>query len=182
VAEIRAMCAIGQRGQLGLNGRLPWEGNKGREYVDDVARFFARTRGHVIIAGPTTVASIPAFAYEERTICEIRSDNDPAEVLAQFPDRVIYVGGGPPVWTAYAPFIQHWDITRLPYDGEADRWFDSAWLVAAPRQSPANEPAPRLARGFLCPGGLAAILLCNFVMIVRSVRFAIGGRKVRDQD
>ena len=34
------MCAIGQRGQLGLNGRLPWEGNKGREYVADVARFF----------------------------------------------------------------------------------------------------------------------------------------------
>ena len=40
------------RGQLGLNGRLPWEGNKGREYVADVARFFDMTRGHVIIAGP----------------------------------------------------------------------------------------------------------------------------------
>lgn len=131
MAEIRAMCAIGQRGQLGLNGRLPWEGNRGREYIADVARFFDMTKGHVIIAGPRTYASIPDFAFEERTICEIRSDNDPAEVLAQFPDRVIYVGGGPPVWTAYAPFIQHWDITRLPYDGEADRWFDPAWLVAS---------------------------------------------------
>ena len=50
------MCAIGMRGQLGLNGRLPWEGNKGREYVADVARFFDMTRGHVIIAGPRTVA------------------------------------------------------------------------------------------------------------------------------
>ena len=77
MADIRAMCAIGQRGQLGLNGRLPWEGNKGREYVADVARFFEVTRGHVIIAGPTTIASIPAFAYEDRTICEIRSDNHP---------------------------------------------------------------------------------------------------------
>ena len=74
LADIRAMCAIGMRGQLGLNGRLPWEGNKGREYVADVARFFDVTRGHVIIAGPRTVASIPAFAYEDRTICEIRSD------------------------------------------------------------------------------------------------------------
>ena len=27
----------------------------------DVARFFEVTRGHVIIAGPITVASIPAF-------------------------------------------------------------------------------------------------------------------------
>ena len=34
------------------------------------------------------------------------------------------------MWAAYAPYIRHWDITRLPYDGEADRWFDPAWLVA----------------------------------------------------
>jgi len=89
------------------------------------------TRGHVIIAGPRTIASIPAFAYEDRTICEIRSDMAPQDVLAQFRHRVVYVGGGPPVWMAYAPFIQHWDITRLPYEGEADRWFDPAWLIAA---------------------------------------------------
>ena len=131
MADVRAMCAIGQRGQLGLNGRLPWEGNKSREYVADVARFFDVTRGHVIIAGPRTVASIPAFAYEDRTICEIRSMNHPAEVLAWFPERVVFVGGGPPVWKTYAPFVRHWDITRLRYDGDADRWFDPAWLVAA---------------------------------------------------
>ena len=130
MADIRAMCAIGLRGQLGLNGRLPWEGNKGREYVADVARFFDVTRGHVLIAGPTTIASVPRFAYEDRTIFVIRSGMDPEAVLAQFPERVVYVGGGPPVWTAYAPLIRHWDITRLPYDGEADRWFDPAWLVA----------------------------------------------------
>jgi dihydromethanopterin reductase len=130
MADIRAMCAIGLRGQLGLNGRLPWEGNKAREYVADVARFFDVTRGHVLIAGPTTIASVPRFAYEDRTIVVIRSGMDPQAVLAQFPERVVYVGGGPPVWTAYAPFIRHWDITRLPYDGDADRWFDPAWLVA----------------------------------------------------
>ena len=52
LADVRAMCAIGMRGQLGLNGRLPWEGNKGREYVADVARFFDMTRGHVHHRGP----------------------------------------------------------------------------------------------------------------------------------
>jgi dihydromethanopterin reductase len=30
----------------------------------------------------------------------------------------------------YAKYIRHWDITRLPYDGEADRWFNPTWLVA----------------------------------------------------
>jgi dihydromethanopterin reductase len=130
MADIRAMCAIGLRGQLGLDGRLPWEGNKAREYVADVVRFFDMTRGHVLIAGPKTIASVPRFAYADRTIVVIRSGMEPEAVLAQFPERVIYVGGGPSVWTAYAPFIRHWDITRLPYDGDADRWFDPVWLLA----------------------------------------------------
>ena len=129
--EVRAMCAIGLSGQLGLKGRLPWEGNKGWQYQADVARFFDLTKGHVLIAGPTTIASIPPLAYRHRTIVEIRSHMDPKEVLARFPERVIYVGGGPPVWETYAPFIDHWDITRLPYDGEADRWFNPAWLTAS---------------------------------------------------
>ena len=128
--DVRAMCAIGLRGQLGLNGRLPWQGDKRREFRDDVARFFEMTRGHVLIAGPKTISSVPAFAFEERTIVTIRSAEAPEEVLARFPDRVVFIGGGPPVWDVYARFIRHWDITRLPYDGEADRWFNPQWLVA----------------------------------------------------
>ena len=131
--DVRAMCAIGLRGQLGLDGRLPWEGNAGREYRADVARFFDVTRGHVLLAGPRTIASVPPWAYEHRTIAVIRSGTAPEDALARYPDRVVYIGGGPPVWTAYAPFIRHWDITRLPYEGEADRWFDPAWLVAGGR-------------------------------------------------
>ena len=129
--DIRSMCAIGQRGQLGLHGSLPWEGAKGEEFVRDVARFFEVTRGHVLMAGPKTIASVPDFAREHLTLVVIRSGDKPEEAVARFPGRTIYIGGGPPVWTAYAPLIGHWDITRLPYDGEADRWFDPAWLVAA---------------------------------------------------
>src|SRR5689334_9719152 len=126
MTQVRAMCAIGQRGQLGLKGRLPWEGRKGPEYVADVQRFWDLTRGHVLLAGPRTRASIPAFAYADRTIVEIRSGMKPEETIARFPGRVVYIGGGPSVWAAYAGLIQHWDITRLPYDGEADRWLDPA--------------------------------------------------------
>ena len=128
--DVRSMCAIGRRGQLGLNGRLPWEGNPGREYRADVARFFDLTRGHVIAAGPRTIASVPDWARADRTWFELRSSMAPEALFQRFADRVIFIGGGPPVWAVYAPFIRHWDITRLPYDGEADRWFDPAWLVA----------------------------------------------------
>ncbi|MBS7539265.1 dihydrofolate reductase family protein [Ancylobacter lacus] len=127
---VRAMCAIGRRGQLGLRGELPWEGDPDPVYAADAARFFEATRGHVLIAGPATRASIPAFAEADREVVEIRSRDVPAEVLARFPGRVVYVCGGPALWASYAPWVQHWDITRLPYDGAADRWFDPAWLTA----------------------------------------------------
>jgi len=128
--DVRAMCAIGQRGQLGLHGRMPWEGEKAQVYRDDVARFFELTRGHVILCGPRTARSFPEFARRDRTIVEIRSSMAPTDALARFPDRVVYIGGGPAVWSAYACLVRHWDITRLPYDGEADRYFDPAWLIA----------------------------------------------------
>jgi len=127
---VRAMCAIGQRGQLGLDGRLPWEGNRDPEYVADVQRFFDATRGNVLVAGPKTIASVPAWAHADRTIVAIRSSERPEDVIARFPGRVIFIGGGPPVWAAYAHLIQHWDVTRLPYDGPADRYLDPAWLIA----------------------------------------------------
>ncbi|WP_181706378.1 dihydrofolate reductase [Chthonobacter rhizosphaerae] len=129
MADVRSMCAIGLRGQLGLNGWLPWEGDRRPEFVADVERFFELTRGHVLIAGPRTVASVPDWAREERTVVEIRSHMVPEEVIARFKGRRVFVGGGPSVWAAYAHLIQVWDITRLPYDGPADRWFDPAWLV-----------------------------------------------------
>ena len=128
--DVRVMCAIGRRGQLGLAGRLPWEGAKDPEYVADVERFWAQTRGHVIIMGPRTYASVPAFAFAERDIVEIHGSDMPDEVLARFPGRVVFIGGGPSVFAAYAHHVRLWDINRLSYDGEADRWFDPHWLVA----------------------------------------------------
>jgi len=131
--DVRVLCAIGLSGQLGLRGGLPWEGDRRPEFKADVARFFELTRGHVLLAGPATVGSIPPFAFEDRTIAVLRSTDDPEATLRRYSGRVVFIGGGPPVWSAYARFVRHWDITRLPYDGEADRWFDPAWLKTGAR-------------------------------------------------
>lgn len=128
---VRVICAIGRSGQLGLGGAMPWEGNRGPEYLADVARFFELTRGHVLLAGPKTIASIPEFARHDRELVVLRSSMDPEPTLGQFAGRVVFIGGGPPVWEAYARYVSHWDVTRLPYDGPADRWFDPRWLTAA---------------------------------------------------
>jgi dihydromethanopterin reductase len=130
MADVRVICAIGRRGQLGLGGAMPWEGNNDPEYIADVQRFFDLTRGHVLMAGPKTIASIPPFARLERTLVELRSSMKPEAMIAMFPGRVIFIGGGPPVWAAYAPLIRHWDITKLPYDGPADRYFDPGWIIS----------------------------------------------------
>jgi dihydromethanopterin reductase len=135
MVDVRAICAIGVRGQLGLHGRMPWEGERARAFREDVARFFEITRGHVLVAGPRTIASVPAFARSDRTWVVIRSHEAPEAVLARYAGRVVYIGGGPAVWTAYAPWIRHWDINRLPYDGDADRWFDPQWLIAGGAKS-----------------------------------------------
>ncbi len=128
--DVRAMIAIGLRGQFGLHGKLPWEGDKRPEFKADVARFWEETRGHVILMGPKTYASVPSSGFAERTIVAIRSGQAPEAALAPFQGRVVFIGGGPSVYTAYAHLIRHWDINRLPYDGEADRWFDPAWLIS----------------------------------------------------
>jgi dihydrofolate reductase len=70
VTDVRAVIAIGRSGQFGLRGRLPWEGNRGREYVTDVERFFELTRGHVLIMGHRTFISVPDFAFKDRDIIE----------------------------------------------------------------------------------------------------------------
>ncbi|RWK55543.1 MAG: diacylglycerol kinase, partial [Mesorhizobium sp.] len=105
---VRVVCAIGQAGQLGLKGGLPWEGNRSPEFVADVARFFDLTRGHVLLAGPKTIASVPDFAHADRDLVVVRSSMDPEDTLQRFVGRVVFIGGGPPVWDAYARFVSHW--------------------------------------------------------------------------
>ena len=99
MVDVRVICAIGKQGQLGLNGRLPWEGNPGTEYKTDVQRFFALIRGHVVIAGPRTITSFPDWARSDRTLVEIHAADELDAILKRYCDRVVYVGGGPPVWT-----------------------------------------------------------------------------------
>jgi len=131
---VKCMIAIGRSGQLGLNGHLPWEGNSEPDYVADVARFFEKTRGHVLLAGPRTIGAVPEFAYRDRTIQILRSNMNPEQVLLHYIGRTVFIGGGPAVWDAYAPYIEHWDINRLPYDGPADTWFKPEWLIAGGKQ------------------------------------------------
>ena len=97
---VRVICAIGQSGQLGLKGVLPWEGNREPEFIADVARFFDVTRGHVLLAGPRTIASVPEFARRDRTLAVLRSNMDPEQTLRQYAGRVVTSAAGHPFGTS----------------------------------------------------------------------------------
>jgi dihydromethanopterin reductase len=116
VSLCKSPTCIGLSGQFGLRGRLPWEGNRDREYVADVERFFDLTRGQVLIMGRRTFSAVPDLACKDRDIVEIQASDRPEDVPARFASRVVFIGGGPPNYAAYAPSIRHWDINRLPYD------------------------------------------------------------------
>jgi dihydromethanopterin reductase len=92
-----------------------------------------------LLAGPKTIASIPGFARGDRELAVLRSSMDPEDTLGRYAGRVVFIGGGPRVWDAYAKFVSHWDVTRLPYDGPADRWFNPLWLTAGGETSPERQ-------------------------------------------
>jgi dihydromethanopterin reductase len=90
---VRVICAIGQSGQMGLKGHLPWEGDRSPEYKADVARFFEITRGQVLAAGPKTISSVPEFARSDRDLFVLRSSMGPEELFKRFAGRIVFIGG-----------------------------------------------------------------------------------------
>lgn len=89
----RVICAVGQSGQMGLKGHLPWEGDRSPEYKADVARFFEITRGQVLAAGPKTISSVPEFARSDRDLFVLRSSMGPEELFKRFAGRIVFIGG-----------------------------------------------------------------------------------------
>jgi dihydromethanopterin reductase len=96
VSLCKSPTCIGLSGQFGLRGRLPWEGNRDREYAADVERFFDLTRGQVLIMGRRTFSAVPDLAFKNRDIVEIHAFDRPEDVPARFPSRVVFIGGRPP--------------------------------------------------------------------------------------
>jgi hypothetical protein len=56
---------------------------KARRALNTPPCFFELTRGHVIVLGPRTYRSVPAFAHNDRTVVAIRSTEQPADVIAR---------------------------------------------------------------------------------------------------
>lgn len=116
---ITAIVAIGRRGQLGLNGELPWHDSA------DLKWFREYTAGKVVIVGSSTASKLPELPG--RIVVVWHRDTRPAELVKQHPDAVII--GGAMTYKAFAQYIKRWHISMIDYDGPADSWFKQSTIT-----------------------------------------------------
>ena len=116
---IAAIVAIGRRGQLGLNGCLPWHDK------EDLKWFREYTAGKVVIVGSATAKKLPELPG--RTVVVWHRYMPPSELVKQYPDAVII--GGAMTYRAFSPYIKRWNISVIDYDGPADAWFNLSTLT-----------------------------------------------------
>jgi dihydrofolate reductase len=126
--DVRLIAAIGVRGQLGLDGVLPWGSD-----IGDLPWFRKQTMGGVVILGSRTYREVGPL--QGRIPFIFKRDLGPTNVIARcvdlWPGRTIWIAGGAKTYAAFAALCTRFVITRIAYDGPADTWFDPAWLMAA---------------------------------------------------
>lgn len=127
---IEAIACIGNQGQLGLNGKLPW----GRDAAPgDLQWFRAMTLdADVCIVGVETAKTLPKLDGRELLTWSSRNTRlNPLEYLNTFGveydlARVMVIGGAK-TYRDWMPYIKRWHIGRADYDGIADVWMPPLW-------------------------------------------------------
>ena len=124
IDDIRLIAAVGRRGQLGLNGTIPWK------EPADLKWFMTLTEGCVVILGNRTASVIGEL--KGRYIYRWYGDN-PKKTIEKiehlWPHLPIWIAGGAYTYKAFMPHVKRAIITRVDYDGPADVWMEPLWTI-----------------------------------------------------
>lgn len=125
--KVNMIAAIGRRGQIGLDGALPWHS------AADLALFQQQTNGSAIVMGGRTLDELAKVSGSRqplpgRVVYSYRRHNTPDELFGLIamdrPGWPVWIAGGAHVYRVFAPFVTGLRILSLiDYDGEADAWF-----------------------------------------------------------
>ena len=137
------IAAIGQGGQIGLDGRLPWH------IPDDLRIFRHTTMGKTVVMGRKTFESIgrpllgrkmivltstTTDALKEYVTC-VSSVQQAIAMAADEPELVVC--GGQQVYEAFLPHVTRIYLSRTNYSGPADAHFPeldmSQWTASDER-------------------------------------------------
>jgi dihydromethanopterin reductase len=128
LADVRLIAAVGQRGQIGIRGRLPWSDPK------DLVWFWDQTKDGVVIVGRRTAEKLPPLPRRRLVVWGGKSN--PGKVIADqvainkiegTPERVIWIAGGAYTYQSFMSFVRYSLITRIDYDGPADTFMPPLW-------------------------------------------------------
>lgn len=125
---INLIAAVGQYGEIGYKGRIPWLDDPSIANVTkaDLAWFAKQTAGGVLIVGGRTFNEMLGMGFNPRTrdVCVWNGMSRPGEVVesleARYPHRELWICGGAHTYREFMPFVQRFHISRLPWTGKAD--------------------------------------------------------------
>ena len=139
--RINLIAAVGRRGQLGLNGEMPWTKD-----AEDLRFFRIATKGSVVVFGNRTFD--PLFCHQpvwsDRMVLAMGREGtriydggslvgywEPGvdRILHKLADKDldVWVAGGAETYRMWLPHVRRCFITKMDYDGDADTWMPRIW-------------------------------------------------------
>lgn len=135
------VAAVADNGVIGRDGELPWR------IPEDLQRFKATTRGHVLLMGRRTFESIGRPLPERTTVVLTRDPDwsaDGVQVVRSVEEAIavarergvdLMVGGGTGVYAAAMPYATSQELTEVHASPPGDTYYPdvdrSAWRETA---------------------------------------------------
>ena len=121
--NVRMIAAVGNSGQLGQGGSLPWHS------PEDLRHFKAATMGGICVVGAATHRTLPPLPG--RDVIVWRRKDDPIEFVHAHKDRDIWICGGSLIYQVWREYASQTIISHIDYDGDADRHMPLLWKAPA---------------------------------------------------
>lgn len=117
------IAAVGNNGQIGLKGNLPWHNPADLEF------FKTTTSGHVVLVGKHTYATLPKLPNR---LVYVQSRDKTLDYYVymrdkHYPAKTLFIAGGATIYELWKPFVSRSIISHIDYDGEADTFMPHLW-------------------------------------------------------
>lgn len=120
--NVKLIAAIGNFGQIGDKGRLPWDSPK------DLAHFKRMTMNDICIVGRRTAEGLPPLPGRDVVVWH-RDRDIPAFIVANL-DRTIWVCGGAHIYRTWMPYVSMSIISHIDFDRKCDTYMPFLWRFA----------------------------------------------------
>lgn len=118
--KVNLIAAVGKRGQLGLDGNLPWRDS------EDLAWFRSLTQWGLIVVGRNTYESVAHLQGSLGRLVIVPDRDTTREDLIRAASShgcsSVWIAGGAQVFKSFTPIVDRFYISRVDYDGPADVW------------------------------------------------------------